>query len=185
MLGEAITFRQLLDHSDTKERVDLLVSFVDEITGTVFGAMAANRFEDAAHKERRDEGELSAGRLGELWVEAHERLYGDSVELTDGFATFWSYYPHFRSCRATCTRVLVRVAALARHLPAVRRRGRVVRGADPRPAARGRLRASGELVQRVGFDLDDPGLWNRGLDALESLVVEAEELAAASACRSR
>ena len=55
VLGEAITFRQLLDHSETKERIDLLVAFIDEIAGTVFGAMAANRFEDAAHRERRDE----------------------------------------------------------------------------------------------------------------------------------
>ena len=178
VLGEAITFRQLLDHSDTKERVDLLVSFVDEIAGTVFGAMAANRFEDAAHTERRDEGELSAGRLGELWVDVHERMYGDSVELTDGFATFWSYYPHFPLVPgymyAYSFGSLLSLAIYQQY---------VDEGDAFVEPILGLLRAGGseppaELVQRVGLDLDDPGLWNRGLDALESLVAEAEELAA-------
>jgi oligoendopeptidase F len=179
VLGEAITFRQLLDHSDTKERLDLLVSFVDEIAGTVFGAMAANRFEDTAHRERREEGELSAGRVGELWVDVHERMYGGSVELTDGFATLWSYYPHFPLVPgymyAYSFGSLLSLAIYQRYID---------EGDAFVEPILGLLRAGGseppaELVRRVGFDLDDPGLWNRGLDALESLVDEAESLAAA------
>jgi oligoendopeptidase F len=179
VLGEAITFRQLLDHSDTKERIDLLVAFIDEIAGTVFGAMAANRFEDAAHKERRDEGELSATRLGELWVGVHERMYGDSVELTDGFGTFWSYYPHFPLVPgymyAYSFGSLLSLAIYQRY---------VEEGESFVEPILGLLRAGGseppaQLVQRVGFDLDDPELWNRGLDALDALVTEAETLAGA------
>jgi oligoendopeptidase F len=177
VLGEAITFRQLLEHGDTKERLDLLVAFIDEIAGTVFGAMAANRFEDSAHNERRVEGELSATRLGELWVGAHERMYGDSVELTDGFGTFWSYYPHFPLVPgymyAYSFGSLLSLAIYQRY---------VEEGESFVERVLGLLRAGGseppaQLVQRVGFDLDDPGLWNRGLDALEVLVAEAESLA--------
>jgi oligoendopeptidase F len=177
VLGEAITFRQLLEHSDARERVDLLVAFVDEIAGTVFGAMAANRFEDAAHTERREQGELSATRLGELWIGVHERMYGDSVELTDGFGTFWSYYPHFPLVPgymyAYSFGSLLSLAIYQRY---------VEEGEAFVEPILGLLRAGGseppaQLVQRVGFDLDDPGLWNRGLDALEALVAEAESLA--------
>jgi oligoendopeptidase F len=180
VLGEAITFRQLLEHSDARERVDLLVAFVDEIAGTVFGAMAANRFEDAAHTERREQGELSATRLGELWIGVHERMYGDSVELTDGFGTFWSYYPHFPLVPgymyAYSFGSLLSLAIYQRY---------VEEGEAFVEPILGLLRAGGseppaQLVQRVGFDLDDPGLWNRGLDALEALVAEAESLADAT-----
>jgi oligoendopeptidase F len=180
VLGEAITFRHLLDRGDdAKARLDLVVAFIDELAGTVFGAMAANRFEDAAHKERRDEGELSATRLGELWVEVHERMYGDSVALTDGFGTFWSYYPHFPLVPgymyAYSFGSLLSLAIYQRY---------VEEGDEFVEPILGLLRAGGseppaQLVQRVGFDLDDPGLWNRGLDALEALVAEAESLAEA------
>ena len=34
-------------------------------------------------------------RFGELWVESQEELLGDSVEITDGYRSWWSYIPHF------------------------------------------------------------------------------------------
>ena len=42
----------------------------------------------------------------------------------------------------------------------------------------GATKPPAELVRGVGFDLDDPAFWQHGLDAVEALVVEAEDLAA-------
>jgi oligoendopeptidase F len=178
VLGEAITFRHLLERSsDERERLDLVVAFIDELAGTVFGAMAANRFEDAAHNERRAEGELSASRLCELWIEVHERVYADSVEVGDGFGRFWSYYPHFPLVPgymyAYSFGSLLSLAIYERY---------VEEGDAFVEPILGLLRAGGseppaQLARRVGFDLDDLGLWNRGLDAIEALVAEAEALA--------
>ena len=181
VLGEAITFRHMLDRSDERERVDLLVAFVDELAGTVFGAMAGNRFEHAAHTERRAEGELSANRLGELWVEAQLAMCGDAVEFSDGFGAVWSYYPHFPLVPgymyAYSFGSLLSLAIYQRY---------VEEGEAFVEPILDLLRAGGsappaELVRRVGFDLDDPNLWNLGLDAIEALVAEAESLAPAEA----
>ena len=54
-----------------------------------------NRFEHLVHTERREQGELSVERFGELWAESQTELLGDSVELTEGYRTWWSYIPHF------------------------------------------------------------------------------------------
>ena len=54
-----------------------------------------NRFEHLVHTRRRSEGELSVDRINELWVEAQSELFGDSVEITDGYRMWWSYVPHF------------------------------------------------------------------------------------------
>src|SRR5665811_505875 len=54
-----------------------------------------DRFEDRAHQARRGEGELSVERLGDLWVETQEEMLGDSVEITEGYRSWWSYVPHF------------------------------------------------------------------------------------------
>ena len=57
--------------------------------------MAMNRFEHLVHTERRRDGELSVDRVSELWVESQAELFGDSVEITDGYRMWWSYVPHF------------------------------------------------------------------------------------------
>ena len=54
-----------------------------------------NRFEHLVHTDVASEGELSVERFGELWAESQDELFGDSVELTDGYRTWWSYIPHF------------------------------------------------------------------------------------------
>ena len=54
-----------------------------------------NRFEDLVHTARREEGELSVDRFNELWAKTQEQLFGDAVEVTDGYRSWWSYVPHF------------------------------------------------------------------------------------------
>ena len=54
-----------------------------------------NRFEDLVHTARREQGELSVDRFAELWAESQTELFGDSVEVTDGYRSWWSYIPHF------------------------------------------------------------------------------------------
>src|SRR5205085_668524 len=62
---------------------------------TVFRQIAMNQFEDRVHTARRDEGELSVERFGELWTETQTDFLGDSVEVTDNYGIWWSYIPHF------------------------------------------------------------------------------------------
>src|SRR6202030_814874 len=45
--------------------------------------------------ERREVGELSVARLGELWAETQGEMLGDAVELTEDYRAWWSYIPHF------------------------------------------------------------------------------------------
>ena len=53
-----------------------------------------NQFEDLVHTARREQGELSVERFAELWAESQTELFGDSVEVTDGYRSWWSYIPH-------------------------------------------------------------------------------------------
>ena len=53
-----------------------------------------NRFEDRVHGERRT-GELSVDDFAAAWIDTQTDLLGDSVELTPGYSSWWSYVPHF------------------------------------------------------------------------------------------
>ncbi|MGH2851585.1 MAG: M3 family oligoendopeptidase, partial [Solirubrobacteraceae bacterium] len=67
VFGEALTFARLLEHSPTPAaRLALLAEDIEGAIATVFRQVAMNRFEDAVHTSRREEGELSVERFGEL-----------------------------------------------------------------------------------------------------------------------
>src|SRR6202034_631395 len=95
VFGEALVFGRLLEAaSDDRERLGLLADRIDGAIATVFRQIAMNHFEHLAHTRRRSEGELSVDRINELWFESQTEMFGDSVELTDGYRSWWSYVPH-------------------------------------------------------------------------------------------
>ena len=96
VFGETVAFGRLLDRCETAEaRLSLLAQNIEGAIATVFRQTAMNRFEHLAHTARRTEGELSVERLGELWAESQAELFGDAVEITEGYRSWWSYIPHF------------------------------------------------------------------------------------------
>jgi oligoendopeptidase F len=142
-----------------------------------------NRFEDAVHTERRERGELSTDRFGELWLATQGDLLGDSVELADDYALWWSYVPHFMD-----TPGYVYAYAYGHLLALSVYRRYEETGPDFVPSYLDLLKAGGslppeELGAIVGVDLTDPGFWSAGLDLIERQL-EAAEAAAEEAGRS-
>ena len=96
VFGETVTFGRLLDATtDPDARLALLAESLEGQIATVFRQTAMNRFEDAVHTARREEGELSVEQFGDLWAASQTAMLGDSVEITEGYRTWWSYIPHF------------------------------------------------------------------------------------------
>jgi len=95
VFGEMLTFRALLETArDAKERKALLAQKVEDMINTVVRQIAFYCFERKVHEERRA-GELTAERLGQLWLEVQGESLGPAIDLSDGYETYWSYIPHF------------------------------------------------------------------------------------------
>ncbi len=96
VFAETVVFGRLLaEDSSPASRLALLAENLEDTIATVFRQVAMNRFEDLVHTARREQGELSVERFGELWAESQSELLGDSVQITDGYRSWWSYVPHF------------------------------------------------------------------------------------------
>jgi oligoendopeptidase F len=178
VFGEALTFRTLLAaEDDPRRRLDLLTGRIEDAIATTFRQISMNRFEDAAHNARRNEGELAPERLSELWIEAQSALFGDAVGV-GGYDGWWSYIPHFIS---TPGYVYAYAYGYLFSL-AIFRLYEVEGDAMVEPYLEllrlGGSRSPSELAKVVGLDLDDPAIWSSGIDALESTVAEAESVAA-------
>jgi oligoendopeptidase F len=181
VFGETIVFARLLEQDSSPDsRLALLAENLEDRIATVFRQVAMNRFEDLAHNARREQGELSADRLGELWTESQAELFGDSVEITDGFRVWWSYIPHFID-----TPGYVYAYAYGQLLALSVYERYEQRGAEFVPKylellAAGGSRTPEELGAIVEVDITDPGFWDAGLDLIERQLGEAEAAAAAS-----
>src|SRR6185437_11329086 len=136
-----------------------------------------NRFEEMVHTERREQGELSVERFGELWAESQEEMLGDSVEVTDGYRSWWSYIPHFIG-----TPGYVYAYAYGQLLALSVYQRYQQRGPDFVPQYLELLAAGGSdtperLARLVDCDLSDPGFWDGGLAIIEAQVDAAEAAA--------
>ena len=178
VFGEALVFGRLLDAASTpRERLSLLAERTDGAIATVFRQMAMNRFEHLVHTRRRSEGELSVERICEAWVDSQSELFGDSVEITDGYRMWWSYVPHFINTPgyvyAYAYGLLLALSVYSRYL----QEGESFAPAYLDLLAAGGSRSPEELGSMVGIDLADPGFWDAGLELVDQQLRAAEELA--------
>ncbi|MGQ0824727.1 MAG: M3 family oligoendopeptidase [Actinomycetota bacterium] len=178
VFGETVTFGRLLEAiDDPRDRLALLASNLEDQIATVFRQTAMNRFEHAMHTARREEGELSVERLGELWAESQIAMLGPAVEVTEGYRTWWSYIPHFIGSPgyvyAYAYGQLLALSVYAQY---------EARGSGFVPHYLDLLRAGGSMEPQrlgeiVGVDLADPQFWDRGIDIVERRLLETEQAA--------
>jgi oligoendopeptidase F len=178
IFGENIVLERLLERAPgPAERLDLLAGALDGAVAAVFRQVAMNRFEDAIHGARRESGELSVERFGELWLDTQRELLGDSVELDDDYALWWSYVWHFVDAPG-----YVYAYAYGHLLALSVYRKYEEQGDGFASSYLDLLRAGGsrppeELGAIVGVDLSDPGFWSSGLELVERQLDAAEAAA--------
>ncbi len=174
VFGEMLTFRKLLANTrDAKERKAMLAAKVEDMINTVVRQIAFYSFERAVHTERRS-GELTAARIGELWLDVQRESLGPAIELKPGYETFWAYIPHF-------VHSPFYVYAYAFGDCLVNSLYAVYEHASEGFAERylAMLSAGGtkhysELLAPFGLDARDPGFWQGGLGVIERLITELE-----------
>jgi oligoendopeptidase F len=176
VFGEMLTFRKLLAATrDGKERKAMLAAKVEDMINTVVRQIAFYTFERAVHTERKS-GELTAERIGELWLDVQRESLGPAIELKPGYETFWAYIPHFihspfyvyayafGDCLVNSLYAVYEHAAegfAERYLAML---------------AAGGTKHHSELLAPFGLDARDPTFWQGGLSVIERMIEELESL---------
>jgi oligoendopeptidase F len=176
VFGEMLTFRSLLEReTDPVQRKVLLAGKVEDMLNTVIRQIAFYRFELAVHAERRTS-ELTADRLGDIWMEVQSQSLGPAIRFDDDYRSYWTYIPHF-------VHAPFYVYAYAFGDCLVNSLYGVYQGAESGFAEKylDMLRAGGtlrhkDLLAPFGLDASDSAFWSRGLDVIAGLIDELEAM---------
>jgi oligoendopeptidase F len=174
VFGEMLTFKRLLEQTkSTKQRQALLAGKVEDMINTVVRQIAFYTFERAVHTERKN-GELTAERLGELWLSVQGESLGPAIDIRPGYENFWMYIPHFihspfyvyayafGDCLVNSLYAVYENAAegfAERYLAML---------------AAGGTKHYSELLKPFGLDAKDPTFWDRGLSVIAGMIDELE-----------
>ncbi|EKS35222.1 M3 family oligoendopeptidase [Afipia clevelandensis] len=176
VFGEMLTFKRLLAQTkNAKERQALLAGKVEDMINTVVRQIAFYSFERAVHTERRN-GELTAQRIGEIWLSVQRESLGPAIEIKPGYETYWMYIPHFIHS-PFYVYAYAFGDCLVNSLYAVYENaseGFADRYLDMLSA--GGTKHYSELLKPFGLDAKDPAFWDGGLSVIESLIAELEAM---------
>jgi len=176
VFGEMLTFRKLVaETADIKQRKTMLAAKVEDMINTVVRQIAFYTFERAVHTERKG-GELTADRVGELWLEVQRESLGPAIELKPGYETFWAYIPHFIHS-PFYVYAYAFGDCLVNSLYAVYEHS--AQGFAERylaMLAAGGTKHYSELLKPFGLDARDPAFWQTGLGVIERMIEELERV---------
>ena len=170
VFGEMVVFDHLVERqADPQVRLALIAGKIEDAFATVYRQNVLTRFEQAVFS-RRQAARLTPQGVGDLWLEANGKYYGDAVEMPDGYRWGWSYIPHFIHSRFYCySYVFGQLLVLALY------RMYKEQGKSFVPKYIALLEAGGsdspeELLKPLGVDFHDPKFWQKGFDEIAGLV---------------
>jgi oligoendopeptidase F len=160
----------LLEHeTDPGRRLALQAGAVETAIGNVFETAVHAQAERGCYRLKAEGLTLSVERLNELWAAQFRADLGDSVEGEE-VVSRWALMPHaimYRFYMYNYSFSCLIALALMRRLRvdperfAARYLDYLDRGGNGTPA---------EVLAPLGIDLNDPGLWDEGLDEMERMV---------------
>jgi oligoendopeptidase F len=176
VFGEMLTFKRLLSQTrNAKQRQALLAGKVEDMINTVVRQIAFYTFERAVHTERKN-GELTAHRIGEIWLSVQGESLGPAIEIKAGYENFWMYIPHFIHS-PFYVYAYAFGDCLVNSLYAVYENaseGFAERYLDM--LAAGGTKHYSELLRPFGLDAKDPKFWDGGLSVIAGMIDELETM---------
>src|SRR5438477_79674 len=153
----------------------MLAGKVEDMLNTVVRQIAFVTFEMRVHDERR-EGELTAERICEIWLEVQRESLGPALQLDGDYRYYWTYIPHFIHS-PFYVYAYAFGDCLVNSLYAVYEKasdGFAERYLDM--LAAGGTKHYSELLKPFGLDARDAKFWNGGLSVIAGMIDELEAM---------
>ena len=173
--GHATTFRALLKQASAEERRAMLAQKVEDMLNTVVRQITFYMFERKVHSARR-EGELTADRIGELWMSVQAESFGPAIRLGPGYETFWTYIPHFIHSPFYVYAYAFGDCLVNSLYARYRESEQGFQDKYFEMLKAGGTKHHSDLLRPFGLDAADPKFWDKGLAVISGMIDELETM---------
>ncbi len=176
IFGEMLVFEDVVKQASLKDKLALYGEKIEGIFASAFRQAVMFGFEQRCHNERREKGELTPERFGEIWQEQIQGMFGSSIKLGEQHRVWWTYVSHFFQVP-----FYVYAYAFGELLTLALYEKSKQEGPEFAEKYVNVLRLGGsqtpqELMAHVDVDLKSEAFWKGGFAAIDSLVAEYERL---------
>jgi oligoendopeptidase F len=176
VFGEMLTFRRLLaETKNARQRQALLAGKVEDMINTVVRQIAFYTFERAVHTERKN-GELTAQRIGELWLSVQGESLGPAIDIRPGYENFWMYIPHFIHSPFYVYAYAFGDCLVNSLYGAYEKAQSGFAERYLAMLSSGGTKHYSELLKPFGLDAKDPKFWDGGLSVISGMIDELETM---------
>jgi oligoendopeptidase F len=176
VFGEMLTFRRLLGKTKSaRQRQALLAGKVEDMINTVVRQIAFYTFERALHTERKN-GELTAKRIGELWLGVQCESLGPAIDIRPGYENFWMYIPHFIHSPFYVYAYAFGDCLVNSLYGAYEKAQSGFAERYLAMLSAGGTKHYSELLKPFGLDAKDPQFWDGGLSVISGMIDELEAM---------
>jgi oligoendopeptidase F len=176
VFGEMLTFKRLLSQTkNARQRQALLAGKVEDMINTVVRQIAFYSFERAVHTERKN-GELTAERIGQIWLSVQGESLGPAIEIKPGYENFWMYIPHFIHSPFYVYAYAFGDCLVNSLYGAYEHASDGFAERYLAMLAAGGTKHYSELLRPFGLDAKDPKFWDGGLSVISGMIDELEAM---------
>lgn len=168
VFAEMLVFDYIKDSLSKDELIALYASKIEDIFATLYRQINFTTFERRVHAFK---GELSSEQMGEIWLEESKKMFGQSVMLSDYYALWYAYIPHFIHSPFYCyAYAYAQLLVLALYGLYKSGKCKDFEARYIKVLQSGGSKAPSELISSFGFNIEDKGFWDIGIKEVEKLV---------------
>ncbi|WP_104722601.1 M3 family oligoendopeptidase [Helicobacter mesocricetorum] len=173
VFAEMLLFEKMKDSLSKEEKISLYAGKLEDIFATLFRQNVFTNFERKIHLQ---EGELSVEEINKIWQDENQKMFGDSVVLSENYALWWSYIPHFIHTPFYCYAYSYGQLLVMALFGVYRKEGKSFVPKYEKFLSLGGSQSPKELVSIFGLDIEDKDFWKIGINEVRILLEELKRI---------
>ncbi|KAA6229460.1 M3 family oligoendopeptidase [Campylobacter sp. LR264d] len=170
VFAEMLVFDYVKTRLKKNELIALYAAKLEDIFATLYRQINFTTFERRIHAS---ENNLSIEELSKIWMEESQKMFKESVHLSDDYALWFAYIPHFIHSPFYCyAYAYAQLLVLA--LYGLYKSGKCDNFSNLyiNLLESGGSKSPKELISSFGFDIDDDEFWQIGIEEVKKILNE-------------
>jgi len=172
IFAEMLLFEELKKSLPKEELIEIYAGKLEDIFATLFRQIVFTNFERRVHAAD----ELKPRDYNKIWMEENQKMFGESVILTQNYEIWWSYIPHFIHSPFYCYSYSYAQLLVLTLYKLYKNGFENFEEKYVTFLAQGGSIPPKKQLEIFGVNIEDENFWKYGIDAVKDLLNEFKQL---------